>query len=291
MAEYKALAQNTYKFVTETVLQNNGQIDVPTVANLPRLKMIESDSKIYYHTFSPIGRAYAGTWYLSASEGLLDATSTYNWSNSNYVKGYHLLGQYLAPYNFPGDLPEKINIDGTIYYGARNAYYGTCWFHTVDNGTVSGLSKKYFPKGTIKFVRYDVASNTIVGGSFDFNDKVLASVLEHEKEGYASISYQKVYLKIPKANVDIILGISVEYPKYDITLNGTGLQYSLDDGFTFNDVTDGLALEQIEHLVLKNTGETDITIGTTSGGSEVGTVAAGTTYVAVPTESGTWYIG
>ena len=99
-------------------------------------------------------------------------------------------------------------------------------------------------------------------------------------------------LRVKKEENDVVLAIEIEYPKHDITLNTSfsGLQYSLDDGLTFTDVTDGTTLEQIEHVVFKNTSDLVINVGTKNGDLDVASISAGATYVAVPEADGTWYV-
>jgi hypothetical protein len=150
------------------------------------------------------------------------------------------------------------------------------------------------PKCTLKVILYSASTKTIAA-----NNVKVDAMTKKTFDGNGSSS-SSIYITghvwagvyVTKSADDIVLAIEFEYPKYDITLSGTatGLQYSLDDGLTFQNVTDGLALEQIEHVVFKNTGTASVNIGTTEGGTDVATIASGKTYVAVPEAGGTWYI-
>ena len=181
------------------------------------------------------------------------------------------------------------------YCGLRNSIF-TFWcgaYSKTPSDTVSTI-KRFVPPCTITVVKYSAAEGTIVTEAITSLgiDAPVKSVTGKTQSSnyYYPYAFSHIYLTIPKIGDDIILAIEVEYPKYDITLSGTGLQYSLDDGSTFADVTNGLVLNQVEHIVFKNADTVTHNIGTTEGGADVAALASGATYVAVPTASGTWYI-
>ena len=282
MAEYKALAQNTYKFITERTLKYAGDIGTPNAPQSSKVKAF-IDGKLVYLPLSPI---YSTTSSSSTYLGRISSTFTNAGLNGSTTQRKY------------GDLyyvPASVKVDGVAYYGTRNAIYA-CYCRVTQTSVSTSSTYELpetidFPSGTIKVVKYSATEGTIVAAETKFSGGTLTPVtVKAASSSSNSTGCQEARFYIEKNSNDIILAISIEYPKYDITLSGTGLQYSLDDGVTFADVTSGLVLEQIEHIVFKNTDTVTHNIGTTADGVDVANIASGTTYVAVPNASGTWYI-
>lgn len=287
MAEYRALSQNTYKFVTEITLNTPMDISDPRRAIIPQLKVIVDDATIEYHT--PFGAKYNSStsqgFAVSTSSGTVSSSSGTNGAKSNVINDYSTPNIY--------DNNHCV-VDGVIYFGVRNSVF-TLFYGSWGNkeAKTTAIPKRTLPTCVIKVVKYNSTAGTIITETVDvsaFTANAVASVSGGSSTGACPYAYSHIYLRIPKTSSDIILGMEIEYPKYDITLSGMGLQYSIDNGLTFADVTDGLTLNQVEHVVFKNTGSATKYVGTTEAGSEVATIAAGATFVAVPTASGTWYM-
>ena len=285
MAEYKALAQNTYKFVTETIFDVVGDISTPKAPLFGRAKYINNlTNSVYYAVVESRGTATTAEANELAVKSYGDQTTAL--TSSSIYAGSNVNGRFLT---------AACVVDGKRYVGVRNSQYCLYkeWASSSTVGSVAATTSDVtFPACTIKAVIYDATSGTIKTATLEAEAVTLEPYTSEGASSTAPYVYQYVYLNISKISSDIVLAIEFEYPAYDITLNDAadGLQYSIDDGITFQDVTAGVSLEQVEHIIFQNTGESARMIGTTSGGSDVCEIAAGATYVAIPTADGTWYI-
>lgn len=277
MAEYKALAQNTFKFVNETILHNNGNISSPCEGNIGRVKMIDDGKAVYYIPLAPVTTSTSATACSINQRGYTNKATTK--PGMDTVPAYCIITMRHG----------SCVVDGIGYFGLKNADFGYSLWDTVS----ATYTKKHFPDGNAMVVMYKAATGKIEVESYPFKAATINATTEITGTTAAyGYTYQYWYIAIPKTANDIILAISIDYPKYDVAINNAkaGLQYSTDDGATFQDVADGLYLEQIEHVVFKNTGADAVNIGTTEAGTEIGTIAAGATFVAVPTADGAWFI-
>ena len=144
------------------------------------------------------------------------------------------------------------------------------------------------PKCKVNIVKYDATTQTIVAQSYDMSEFTdPAGKMTSSTSSYYSYC-RIIWLNIPKGQEDLILAVTVEYPKYDVTISGTGLMYSVDDGATYQEVTSGLSLSQVEHVMFKNTDSINHTL-TKPDGTEV-TIAVNSVYVATPNDNETWVI-
>ncbi len=288
MAEYKALAQNTLKITTEMTLNHNTELGAPLVHNHPRVKLIKSgNAEVVYENLIPsIIKSNAAKTKFESKNGSYNASS--NAEGAIQIAVYKIVDYYTAEEAIP------VVVEGVKYHGQKSAFYSgklrkIGGSYKGSNATVS--SRGTYPGFKVKTVMYSVAAGSIVTKEAQVTAYMSASA----SSGSPGTSYYGGAaaidgLLLQKEENDIVLAIEIEYPKYDLTISGTGLQYSLDDGLTFQDVTDNMILSQVEHVVFKNTGSAAKTIGTTQGAAEVGTIAAGKTFVAVPEADGTWFI-
>lgn len=281
MAEYKALSQNTYKFVSERVFNAVGNISLPTAPMFGKAKVI-IDNQILYNSISVFGENINSNDHDLITD-----------SDSGSQTG--IPRTYVAYVVHGMEAPGRCNAEGKAYFGLKNSSYSLVRRYSYSQTTAtapSSLNEMLIPGGKAKIIKYAFAEGGINTEEFSFDKTVVAAAIGYKYSSAYSYTYQYAYLSVAKTSDDIILGIEIEYPKYDVTLSNivTGLQYSSDDGVTFTDVTEGLALSQIEHVVFRNTGEADIDIGTTERGSEIGTITAGSDFVAIPEADGTWYI-
>lgn len=292
MAEYKALAQNTLKVVTEVTLNYNGEISIPCAATLPRLKRISADNSAVERVhLIPANKKTSnlGTGYFSTSVNKSSATQTDQTKMGNAALNAGM--DYFA-----ASPARVVEIEGKKYFGFSSAIFtATGLIETVNGVTsVTTTEQGVFPAAKIKVVVFVAATGTISTQEIEVEESTIGGVAYTESmstykyvgaAGFCGLSFDK------GAN-DIILAIEIEYPKYDVAINNakTGLQYSLDDGLTFQDVPAQLELSQIEHVVVKNTSETAANIGLTEGGAELTTVPAGATRVIVPVASATCYV-
>ena len=279
MAEYKPLSQTTFKFVQEQIFQTLGDISAPTAPALGKVKAIKGGELLYYQ-LAPFGEA------ISSSSNSLSVTSTSKRGTSSNSTHFSTIFDKICGVS----KPAACVVDAKTYHGLKNAFfvaYGD-YEYSTNGGTEMRLQEVVIPKLKVKAIKY-VAGGGITTVEFDLDGKIISEV--SDTYAYTSV-VQAGTLGVQKASGDIILGIEIEYPKYDITVSNTkdGLQYSVDDGATYQDLPAGLVLEQVEHIVFKNTSSAAVNIGTTEAGTEIGTIAAGATFVAVPTADGTWYI-
>ena len=281
MAEYKPLARHTFKFVRESIFETVGDLSAAAAPMCGKAKVIVNNELMYYPITPNSGTSAAG-FSIAVADQAIGANTGSTFYPAQHAHEYIPANARLG----------SCIVDGKVYYGVKTAQFFLFSYSDYSTAGSGELSTKGFvvPGGKCKVIKYLSAQKTIGADEYQINKKNGTGKTATGAKPYA---YQYVRITIPKENDDLILGIEMEYPKYDITINGAvdGLQYSVDDGATFQDVPGTLALEQVEHIVFKNTGDIPKTIGTSSGGSDVGTVSAGATLTAVPEASGTWYIG
>lgn len=277
MAEYQALSQNTYKFVTERIFNHVGNISSNTSALSGKAKII-IDGVLSYLPIYP-----AGTYSSADSRvALQQYTNTTSSGGSNFAKAG------LEAVQFPG----QCQVDGKVYYGMKNAQYrvGGASLYAGTNGSDIRIPKIIFPGGILKVVKYSASQSSITVEEFNFSTVTGTEKTANPTSTKEAYGYYYAYIYIAKVANDVILGIEIEYPTYNIIFSGAGLQYSTDNGATFTDITSGLFLENVEHLMLKNADTISHNVGTTSSGTDIAVIAAGETVVAIPEADGTWYI-
>lgn len=280
MAEYRSLAQNTYKFTMEVTLNHVGEIGEGMVYNYPRIKYVTADnSRLQYLA-------------LVAGHELTSATSTelkgQMFVGSTSTSSTPTIETFTAAYDsyyVPATI-VAVAVEGKAYYGQKSAHYNAAPMvfarATSKGGTATIVAGEagYIPGGKIKTVIYSVAANTIVVNEVQQDAVMLEG--SYTVSTYAQIGIAPALVVAKEAN-DIVLAIEVEYPKHDITVNNraSGVQYSFD-GEIFQDVPETLDLSQVEHIIVKNTGDAEIYIGTNDGGAQIATIAAGATRVIIP---------
>lgn len=296
--KYSAIAQNTYKFVNEVTIGNIGDVQDPKSPKIGCFKVISKNNtyqaKVAYYTARP-------TIYTSSSDETVNLKVYSNYVTSS-TNSYDAVGRLIStnsqyiPNLFPS-LPQsyKCVIDGEEYYGTK-----ACPFlvHIVSLGHTT-TNKEYLswdcgetvlPACNLNVVKYDAATSTLIAQTHSLDEFVDSP----EYKSSSSSSYmcwgRIIVLNVPKADEDIIIALTVEYPKYDITINNSanGMQYSIDDGITYQDITSDLQLSQIEHVMIKNTDVNNHTIALDD--ENVITITSGCVYVATPKTNATWTI-
>lgn len=272
--EYKALAQNTYKFTTmvETVFNCVGDIGSPMMPAFSRMKIIEANKEIHYEPVVPLG----------------NTTNVAAKSITSYAYVGNLEASK-APSFLCYPICASCVVDGKVYHGYLNARYGFLKARIITGGSLAGpIAKKTHTASTIKVIKYDSSLATIVNESYDFISETHNGANQLLGASFAQ-EIDEIFITIPKLADDIILGIEIEYSKYDITLYNTSantLYYSLDDGVTFKilETSKTVTLDKVEHIVFK----------LDSGGTRnfyqdnimVGTIYPQSTCVIVPTANG-----
>ena len=180
MAEYKALAQNTYKFITETILHNNGNISAPCEGNYGRIKRITTnDNKetIEYVPLVPVSTEKASTGFARSAS-----------ASGTSVSGTVPLSS-IPKYCRCGSMHYYCETDDKIYHGVKNAYFADAYFA---NPATEIPSRKY-PSCYIKVVMYNCATNSIEVRSYQMS---ACSYGQHTPKQFTdgSTSYSFLYL-------------------------------------------------------------------------------------------------
>lgn len=287
MAEYKALAQNTYKFITETTLLHTGDIGHSLAPQIGRAKMISNTGEVLYAAGSP---------YKMDTEAVETNLKNLNYSNGTSASSFSLFST--IGYDLYGKpMNARCFVENKWYYGLKNAqflFYMNFGYNSRGN-TLTMEGGHIFPACTVKIVKYVAAGGSISIVEKKFNTVDVAKIEKSGVSGNTTVlpyGYQLVLLTVEKTTDDIILAISIEYDSYDITLSGEGsVQYSIDDGATYQPLTDGTVLNSVEHVFFKNTSSaTTYHIGTTQGGSNIAKIDAGAFAYIPTTANATWYI-
>ena len=275
MVEYRALAQNSIKITKEITLNHNADFGEPLMPNYPRIKILSNDSSsIKYANATPSKK--------------LSSTTTGFANTTNATSDTYKITEDICK---PCD-SAHITVEGHRYWGQKSAYYtfdvSTGQYSSTGNPGISALGTCL--GGKIKTAIYSNAGETIV-----LTEEDLSTQLIDKFNGSTSSSKyltRVAYLALRKETNDVVLAIEIEYPKFDITVHNraVGIQYSLDDGATFQDMPASLEFSQIEHVIFKNTSTAVCSIGTNDGGAQIATVAAGATRVLIPESDTVYYI-
>lgn len=289
--KYSAIAQNTYKFINEVTIGNIGDIQDPKSPRLGYFKVISNNNaqtaKVSYCM------PKFGVDLNSTSETVTyQLGHNYN-SGANY--GYDGLGAMFSLIGSPvrhffPNVPEtyKVEVNGETYFGFKNCpliiHCIGCNYQQNKAYLNWSYGNTVIPKCKVNIVKYDATTQTIVAQSYDMSEFTdPAGKMTSSTSSYYSYC-RIIWLNIPKAQEDLILAVTVEYPKYDVTINGgNSVQYSIDDGLTYNDLSgNSMKLDQIEHVMFKNTDTINHTITRADG--TVVTIIPSAIYVLTPTE-------
>lgn len=296
MAEYRALAQNTQKFVTEVTLHNAGDVTQPTAPRIGQLKVLtDNESKVVYASLSPIINNY-----FAARENGISEVSVQNSAENPNVGAVYLYQVLNTAFNNSTLLDTvggctRATVDGVDYYGLKSgSFYVYPRASDGDKGkTPAIIPRIVIPTVKAKVVLYNACTKTIVGNEYDcsglsMSDLVYSGTVSSSYYGYM---YRFGLFNIQKGNHDLVLAVDFEYPKYNITMSGSGLDYSLDDGLTFRTL-DGSAdiPEAIEHIIVRNNSKVIVNIGTAAGNFDVTQLGVGATKVIVPNADGNWFV-
>lgn len=192
---YQALSQTSYQFTQTTTIDGTAGIDIPLVANLPRIKAIyTSDSSVHYFPVVPLND---GTNNSSCSilTGSTNITATAQVSASIAT-----LKQYMGI-----ALPASVTIEGTEYFGYKNARYG-CVVGVVSSSSQS-TPEMSIPSAHVTVVKYSASGNTVITESFD----TTASTIAQRAYSSGTVYITFINLLVNKASDDIILGLYIDY--------------------------------------------------------------------------------
>ena len=184
-------------------------------------------------------------------------TSTYyNTSGASFSHELTTTVNY-TPYQAPLSLYATYKtIDGSLYYGSKSAKY---MIYIGSRSKTTSYDKNYWQvcRGITKVTKYDASVGTITTSMLSSSPTVLGS--SAYSAGSSSGTYYVAYaMTLPKADSDVIMNISVEYPKYTLKLKCAttpeNLQYSLDYGATWTDLTEiETVLNDVEDISFRTT--------------------------------------
>lgn len=180
MPIYRALSQNTYKFVQEATININQDIDnAGRNFAIPCVKLLDrSNVPIAIGVLSPVDRSNAS--YNSTTLLYMEASSTEPTANS-----------YVA-YSMQG----YADVDGVRYVGVKNASFETCFYNLPTGAYI-------IPACTITIVKYNSTSGLIE------TEVVNKAQINHTQS--SSSYYTHVSLAVQKHSNDLILGINIEF--------------------------------------------------------------------------------
>lgn len=200
MAEYRALAQNTYKFINETTISTEStDLFSPYGTKLGCVPI----KKILGSTSTPLEPII----YMQLSPTYCDISPKLSASNAE-LKKYS--GTSTPSYN-QTPTPSSVIVDGTTYYGFKNASYDFYWgsgysSSGATSSTYYGCQSQPMKINVIKYVN---SSQTIVNETYNLETNNLNSSIKGTSTQSAT-GYILCYLTVPKATNDIILSITVE---------------------------------------------------------------------------------
>ena len=299
MANYKysAIAQNTYKFVNEVTIGNIGDIQDPKSPRLGFFKVIKGNNTKKGRVLYSMPKF--GNDTTSSVSNIEYKIGEHQLSSSDSVHGAYgrMLHDATGPVrhgipNTPETYSCKVGED--VFVGFKNSTIVVYWISDAFTTSKTYLNHSYeetdLPKCKINIVKYDAATSTVIAQSYDLEQFIDVAGTKSSTASSYNTYVRLIYMEIPKADEDLILAITVEYPKYDIKFSGSvsGLKYSIDDGLTYHDITNGLELNQVEHVLFKNTATIQKTITVKTDEDPI-VINAECVYTLTPTENGTWY--
>lgn len=269
--------------VSGGVLDN---LDNPTMPKLGRLKYFDSSrSMVRYKECYPTASSFL--------EGGTHITSGTFTAESKAAAVGVIYGQNNAPVDIAAEMKRLV-----VGEKAYDAYYYVNDLAVLWSAISGGVNKaakvsgKYIPPCICRVAHYNSRDGKIetldvaISGT-DLPEENAAAV-----SGMYSVAMHGIDITVGMLGVSTVLGVEFVYEKYDITLSGSksNLQYSTDDGVTFADVTNGLTLDQVEHVVFRNESTGTVKIGSTAGASDYASIPAGATMAVAALAGGTWYV-
>lgn len=196
MAIYRAVGQNTYKFVTETNFTLSQDLTVPTRGfALPVLKYNNtsaSDPGDKYLLFSP-------TYYTSYNGTVVKISGTTVTNNSSTY--------YASSYGGRGWISSCV-VDGETYYGTKSAYF-RAWIDYQNTNRPT----YYIKPAKLKMIKYQDSSGTIVTEEYDISSYSYATSYSYTSSGSTYYYHNYIDMYIPKQANDIILAIETIFPE------------------------------------------------------------------------------
>lgn len=179
MPIYRALSQNTYKFVQEATININQDIDnAGRNFAIPCIKLLDSSNvPIAIGVLSPVGKSRNDS---------STASSLYISSESS---------EPTTEYFIACSVPGYVDVDGVRYVGVKNSSFNT-YFYILPAGAY------IIPACTITIVKYDSTSGLIE-----------TEVVNKAQINYTQQSSRYAYanLRVQKNSNDLILGINIEF--------------------------------------------------------------------------------
>lgn len=261
----------------DTVLEN---IANPIMPKFGRLKYIEhisiGQNAVRYKDTFPAGtdRLSPGVY----TDGLATTADT-------HAEAWFLRHRAGAP----NPETERFVCDGKVYDAHK---YCTdivaLWDHIYQNGEAHTPLVR-IPPCLCRIALYHVASKTIETQEYVLNDLFIAEQYQPKVDSKYTVALG--YLNVHFAAGGYYpIGAEFVYEKHNVTFSGgnAALKYSTDDGVTFASVTDGLTLNQVEHVVFQNESSETLFLKLTDGNSV--NLTPGCTFAVVVEEDVTWKV-
>ena len=178
--------------------------------------------------------------------------------------------------------------DGYAYCSGIVAFWGQVYM----NGRAH-INGAYVPPCICRIQYYNPDTAKITTEEHTINGTPLEAREYNASSGQYSVVQNHLSVNYGYgAGEGILLGCEFVYSAYNLTLSGGAgkVQVSTDDGATFKDVTDGMVLQDVEHVVFKNVSSSLVKIGTSSGGSQLGSLGVGAVMVMPVTAADVWYL-
>lgn len=262
----------------DTVLEN---IANPIMPKFGRLKYIEYDngqSYVRYVDTFPAGTAHLATGVYTDSV----TTTAETQAEADFTS--HIAG---APHK---DM-YRIVCDGKVYDAHRFCSDIVAMWHIYGQNYNATLPMVYIPPCICRIVICDYDGDATETLEYVLNGLFLDALFQPSEEKVYSVALN--YLNVHyTTGSPLTIGAEFIYEKHSITFSGgnAALKYSTDDGATFAAVTDGLAINQVEHVVFRNDSSNTAYLGSTKGGRDYLVLAPGNTFAKAIEADGTWYV-
>lgn len=280
MAIYRGIAQNTYVFKTETTLNFNQDLTNPLRSfAFPTIKYFDdTDRVIRTVVLTPHSGSNSLESSLTVNTGSVRGESTSSTSYAESVARSNVV-DYISSINRGYLIP--VIVDGDTYYGYTSPSYK--W-----GDYESTVSKKIVYAFTnAKYIVYEASSQIIITKNLNLQKQTIAS-RDFSTGGsggtsnpyYYNLPYQIIILKVEKTTDDLILAFEIEYENTPVEITGsiTDLEYSLDNGLTWNNAALGVA--NADQIKFRNNGSSALTITGNNGDTALSiSVAAGATSI------------
>lgn len=214
-------------------------IDNPRMPKLGRLKYFRNYfTELGYMDMQPCSENFGVLGVSTKSSGFSGQTA----------------GEVLASlYNNFGALPQPVshtNNGDNIQFGYAASNLSARWYQIMPLSATA--PQIYIPPFTCKVAVYK--SGEVAQTEYSFDNGITFN--ESAQSGDIALAYHLLTIGCNTSG-GLIVAAEFEYPKANVTFSGTstaGLQYRIAESGEFTNITNGLALKQVEHITVRTTG-------------------------------------